>query len=739
MSKRTFTSRLDIEGSDGLHLERFEIWEALSEGFRAEVSAVARATLDPDAMLGKPVTIELELEGEGPLRVFKGVLIDVSVMPLEHGFSRMWGVVAPKLELCKLSSRTRGFPKQTVEDVVTAVLAEVGAKTVGFKLAKPLPQVPFIAQVEESDFDFVRRLLDQDGITFTVGDKGDPEKVLFFDDSTKAALIPHDDLLFDRDSTELDQNVVWEVRQRRSSTSAAVSVRDYQPELSQLHTTAARMEGTTGREVYLHPGNCEESHGSRKANLALQRLCARTTVFEGKSNNPWFQPGHRFLIQGHRRAAVNVEQFLLSVVHRGSLEGDLEDGAQVYENGFVSIPAKRPFRPAITRASPVRGPQLALIAGPSSEDIHADEHGRVRVHFRWDRDGPHDDHSSTWMRVGQVPVDDTVLLPRKDFEVVVDFELGDPNRPIVTSRLYNGEWMPPYDLPAQKTRSSLQSDTTGGDGAGSNELLFEDTAGAELMHLVASRDLGYSVAQDASLSVIGNQKIDVGETRDVTVGTDVNVAVLLDRKLSVTGKQELTVNQGLTETVGYVAGPPDEKLTVGASRDRKVGGDDVEEVNGNLERIVGGTQRIIGIDGYQHQVTKDSTTKVKGLWMEVVGKSRTSTVGGDRKQLVGAAKLLKAESFTVMAGKALITTCMALKSVCSGNRNEKTKGVAAVTAVNKIKIKAKKILLTADSKLEFRIGGTTIKLDSTGGVSIKSTTVDLKGVKELGQVMHRSN
>jgi hypothetical protein len=92
-----------------------------------------------------------------------------------------------------------------------------------------------------------------------------------------------------------------------------------------------------------------------------------------------------------------------------------------------------------------------------------------------------------------------------------------------------------------------------------------------------------------------------------------------------------------------------------------------------------------------------------------------------------------------MAGKALITTCMALKSVCTGNRNEKTKGVAAVTAVNKIKIKAKKILLTADSKLEFRIGGTTIKLDSAGGVSIKSTTVDLKGVKELGQVMHRSN
>jgi type VI secretion system secreted protein VgrG len=726
---------LEVEGQDAAAywVVEFEVEEALSTPYAARVVADTDEAPVPDDLLDLPAALVLEYAGS--LRRFQGVVLEAAVEALGTGRHRVEVVIVPRIALCGLGLRSRIFQDVDVKDVADAVLREAGVERVRFSLQEAHPKRAFVLQHQESDLAFLRRLLADEGVGFVIQEGEEGEEVLLFDTSTSLPAIEGETALYDRSAGQLAWEAAWGVRIRCASASDGVVVKDYDLRRPTVDLTARReADGARGREVYLHPGRyLEEAEGKRRARARLEALRSATLAFEGESSCPRLQPGRTFSLQATPNAAASIDHLAIAVRHRGYTPDEGEEGARVYQNAFRSIPADVPWRPPFEERPVVRGPQLAVVTTPG-EEIHCDEFGRVKVRFLWDRDGPSDDRSSTWLRVGQVALGGAVVLPRQGFEVLVDFEQGDPDRPFVSGHLYNGEATPPYALPGARTRSAFQSATTGG-GPGANELRFEDAAGAEEIFFNASKDFALTVHDDAHEAVANDRKLEVGATRTLAVGQDHRASVASDRELTVAGSLEVKVAGKLSDGVGG-----SESVTVGGTRKVDVGGDATTTVAGSLERKVGALEAVTAIIGFQRTTVGSSTVKVGAAWAELVGGSRKSSCGGSRTEKVGAVKLIKAKGTKVGAGGNLaVNAAGAYMTKCAGGRSDSAKGALAITAAGALSIKATDITIEGKSAVTLVAGGTVISLTSGGTVRLMSGTIKLDGTNTLPQPLHKSN
>jgi type VI secretion system secreted protein VgrG len=289
-----------------------------------------------------------------------------------------------------------------------------------------------------------------------------------------------------------------------------------------------------------------------------------------------------------------------------------ESEEERYHNRFTAVAADVQWRPRRTLPRPrIRGIQTAIVTGPAGEEIHTDEHGRVKCQFHWDRLGTMDDHSSCWIRVMQTWAGNgwgTWILPRIGMEVIVSFVDGDPDRPVVTGCLYNGDNRPPYSLPEQKTKSTYKSNSSLG-GGGYNEFRFEDKKGDEEIFTHAQRDYNEVVEHDHNTLVhncqtntvdidqtenihqnqfltvdinrtknVGlNETTNIGQTRNETVGLDEFIMITQHRSKMVGANETVMVGQNRTESVGE-----SEKVLVGSDRHIRVIGANQLEVNRHI-------------------------------------------------------------------------------------------------------------------------------------------------------------
>ena len=342
--------------------------------------------------------------------------------------------------------------------------------------------------------------------------------------------------------------------------SGKVALTDYNY-LTPSTSMAAEKAGALDRdlELYDYPGMYDDSGaGKQVARLRLEEAGAARRQGSGQGTCPRFCAGHWFTLEGHGRDDFNGEKLMLTRVrHRIEKSGqDLEAGALAaacsYENSFDCMPRETPFRPPRIVPRPVvRGPQTAVVVGPSGEEIYTDKHGRVKVQFHWDRLGSGDDKSSCWVRVAQAWAGagfGAQLIPRVGMEVVVEFLEGDPDRPLVTGCVHHAQNLPPLKLPDQKTRSTLRSRSSPG-GDGFNQITLEDRAGKELVYLHAQRDLQEEVLRNQSTDVGQDQTLKVGQDRTVTVDRHEQVTVKGDQKVDVKGAGTVTVGKDLTVTV----------------------------------------------------------------------------------------------------------------------------------------------------------------------------------------------
>lgn len=271
--------------------------------------------------------------------------------------------------------------------------------------------------------------------------------------------------------------------------------------------------------MYDYPGLYpNKGRGEHLTMARMQEEEAQITTIRGASDCRAFTTGYRFTLQDYYRQDMNNKAYVLMRLEHEAYQGASypgEDAAApdfVYSNSFECIPYDVPFRPLRRAEKPlVFGTQTAVVVGPSGDEIYTDDLGRIKVQFHWDRKGNRDQKSSCWIRVGQLwagPKWGAVFIPRIGQEVIVDFLEGDPDRPLVVGCVYHKSNLPPLDLPGEKTRSTIKSDSTIG-GGGFNEIRFEDKKGQEEIYIHAQKDKTVDVGNNRTVTIHNNDTLTV--------------------------------------------------------------------------------------------------------------------------------------------------------------------------------------------------------------------------------------
>ncbi len=382
----------------------------------------------------------------------------------------------------------------------------------------------------------------------------------------------------------------WKVEQQLRPGKCALTDYNFETPSSSLFASVdsrSRDAGNTRWEIFDYPGEYEKrDQGDSLVKLRMEEEETSRLVAAGESSCRSFMPGFKFELSGHPRNDQNGSYVLTSVTHSaregGYYTGPREASEGSYRNTFTAIPAAVPFRPArVTRKPLVQGPQTAVVVGPAGEEIYTDNYSRVKVQFHWDRLGQHNENSSCWIRVAQPWAGANwggIAIPRIGQEVVVDFLEGDPDRPLITGRVYNAAQMPPYELPANQTQTGIKSRSSKGGGAENfNELRFEDKKGSEEIYLHAEKnwtivtendknqntghDESLLIGHDRSKTVRNNETTGIGKNRTETVGENETITIGKDRTETVGGYEKITIAKDRTETV-----VGDESVTIGKNR-----------------------------------------------------------------------------------------------------------------------------------------------------------------------------
>ena len=359
--------------------------------------------------------------------------------------------------------------------------------------------------------------------------------------------------------------------------------------------------------------------GETYARVRIEELQARYETIVGQSDARGLAPGHTFTLTAYPRTDQNRKYLVTAVQHQvnvsdyASGEG-AGTGARLYHCAFEVIDAHETFRPLRTTPKPlVQGLQTAIVVGPAGEEIYTDKYGRVKVQFHWDRYGKADENSSRWIRVAQTWAGKkwgALCLPRIGQEVVVEFIEGDPDRPLITGSVYNDEQKVPYDLPAEKTKSTLKSNSSNG-GDGFNELRLEDKKGEEQVFIHAERNMDVRVKNDSLERVIGSRHLITGCEKDGAKGGDQREMTYRDKHLKVHRNQ-----------IEHVGG--DVQLLVGG----------VDSGQGNQDVALKGTKK--------ESIGKDNHLHVKGKRNEKVDGDQSLIVGGNQQERVGRKHALEA-------------------------------------------------------------------------------------------------
>ena len=484
----------------------------------------------------------------------------------------------------------RIFQEMTAVDVVMSVLGEYGlAKDVEKRLSRTPPTRTICVQYRESDLAFVDRLLEAEGICyFLEEDAKGGEKMILVDSAGAHEPIEGDDLLLYHPvsgGNAPDSAYVTDWRAGGRATSGRVSLKDYDFEKPRADLTAVKAipvgkHPNKDRELYDYPGlYSEQSDGDDFARIRMEAEAARARAFRASSNVARLSVGRTFRVDRHPRVDKGEAQ-LVTAVRRGyaldfpghadPAKGAMSAAAPSLVADAVRIEglsAAVQFRPAqVTPAPRIAGVQTAVVTGPGGEEIHTDEHGRIRIQFHWDRLGESDDKSTCWVRVA-TPWSGknwgAIAVPRIGQEVVVQFEEGDPDRPLVTGMLYNAATMPPYPLPASKTQSGVKTNSSKG-GGGYNELVMEDKKGAEYVRFQSERDYHQIVKNNAMINV----GFEHAERGDLTQMIKRNATEITGEvRTHITGMiEDLTVGMVYDEGIGVA-----KTQLVGLYKEEKVG------------------------------------------------------------------------------------------------------------------------------------------------------------------------
>ncbi len=595
-----FSIRVEGLPDDELRVLRLRGEEGISQLFRFDVELVSEnANVDFKGVVGKAAA--LGIAGTEEDRWVNGVVSRFEQGSIGKKFAKYFVQVVPRFWRLLLREDSRVFQDLSAPDIVKKVFEGAGipAKAHRASLKATYPSRGYCVQYQESDWAFVSRLLEEEGIFyFFEHTDGDHVLVLGDDPSAHGDVGGEPEIPFHDPKGFLPEaEYVGTFRYTESVRTGAVSMRDYNPAKPNTNLEAKDAGDVDGElEAFEFPGRYTAAEeGKRLARIRLGEQTAMRKVGVGHSVCRRLIPGYKFSLSEHRREDFNRSWLVTDLVHEGYEPQALEHEAPAneteteYTNEFRVIPADVTYRPLRTTPRPtVQGPQSALVVGPKGEEIYTDEYGRVKVQFFWDRRGKQDEKSSCWVRVAQPPLGGSMVLPRIGWEVLVEFIGGDIDQPVVIGRLWNANHMPPYTLPDQKNMTSLKSSTTPG-GGGFNEIRLDDSKGKEQIFLNAQKQL------DAR----------VGEDSYELVGKDAHLIVKENQVMRVEGESHLKVDG-------------DDVTELGKDLHLKVKGKEAVEIGGSHSFTVKGDVIEVFKANHSEQTTQNYYLKAMGVVIEAM-------------------------------------------------------------------------------------------------------------------------
>jgi type VI secretion system secreted protein VgrG len=611
--------------------------------------------------------------GGGTWREFVGTCIEAEFVGLHEGYSFFTLEIRPWLWFLTKTNNNRIFQNMNAVDIIKKIFGDRGFSDYTINTSRtPDPRI-YCVQYNETDFDFISRLMEEEGIYYFSTVTGGKDMLSIVDSAGAHQPVPGAatiEFKMREPGYRRSEDHIFEWRGGESVRSGKVTLRDYNFETPQADKTTVKAipkgnHSHKNYELYGYPGHYRENAlGDIYSRIKMEAEACKHAQRDGICNVRTFATGATYTLSGHSRSSDNQQYLVTSGVHMMQIEVQEEDETQQVQNQtgarkggggqaapdlpgtikfdeknkdsyrctFQAIPKTVPFRAPLETLWPrIPGILLAKVTGPSGEEIHTDKYGRIKVQFPWDRevvwagDGKGKETSSCWVRVvttwsgkdwGMVHV------PRIGQEVVIQFEDGDIDRPICTGMMYNAETMPPYALPANMTQMGIKTRSSKGGGSDNyNELVFEDKKDAEFIRMHSEKDYFLTVENDAKVS-IGQTKKDPG-----SLTTDIHK----DRTETIhTGDLTLTVKSG------------NEKRDIKTNREEKVGADAKQEVGGNKAMKVTGN--------YEGNTGGNSKAAV-------TGNSETSVTGTTKHASTGAMTIESPASITLkVAGSSIEIT-----------------------------------------------------------------------------------
>jgi type VI secretion system secreted protein VgrG len=728
-------------GWGGFDVVGFRAHEAISAPFRYEITLVRSADSGPvdlSTLVDSPATLAIATLNRW--RRVHGILAEAECLERTSEILLYRVLLVPHWWRARVRRHCRNFVNRTLREIISDVLAnksyenpegldglseldeevtpppegldtehDFEAPTASFRWAVDVDARirnrnlrSYVVQYNETDFDFVSRLLEEEGISYYFEHASDRLVMTLSDKPGSLPLFNRDERFTMRSvagglGREEQLEVIRSFHEHRGLRENQVTMRDYDWHRSHmvLEGTAKAPESTTASADYhAFPARDERIYDEpceTPAEVHMQRFDAAQQLARGTGTVRTMEPGYRFTVVDDAGLMEEGEYLTVSVqtsacqmnletteaepARLGLHEGHGEREVPWHTCRFTVLDHEVHYRPPERAGKPrIHGIQTATVTAEEFEseqpEINADEHARVRVRFPWDERPENEGATSDWVRVSQGwagPRYGALYHPRVGHEVLIAYLQGDPDRPLVVGRVYNVQNPPPYDGDAEPTKSTLKSQSSP-DASGFNELRFEDLAGSEQIYLHAQKDLDERVNHDHTTDV-GHDQLD-------TVGNDQTFRITHHQSTHVGGDQSIDVAHSRTLEVG-----DDETITIGADRIRSIGNDCKVSVGGSRSAFI----------------VNDNSVSVGG--------NESLTVSGERRVLIETA-----ESYTV-SGKRIVK-CEGIQRMIAGDRLVEIEGGSDVLTVSgERRVKAGQTKLTMD--------GTCIILDSGGGAVLK--------------------
>jgi type VI secretion system secreted protein VgrG len=635
-----------VLGDNVLLLQSFTGHEAISRLFVYELDLFSdNDSIAAKDLVGTTITWSVNEVDQDP-RYFNGMVSRMTAGGLSARSMRRYRVeVVPELWFLTRTANCKIYQNKSSMDIIKSVLSDFGVTALQDSTTGTYNPRDYCVQYRETAFNFISRLMEEEGIFYFFQHAQGSHTLVLADANTVFQSCASNPVNFS--SGQYAPNVIssWEhLYEYRSGMYTATDYNFETPSTSLLSSTNTilQLPNISSYEIFDYPGLfMKKSDGTSEVKIRMTEEETPYNVVSGASECCTFTPGGKFQLQDHEVSSEAGKYVITSISHR-AVDRSYGNTSQPsrYNNSFTCIPDSVTYRPARTTPKPfVQGPQTAVVVGKSGEEIYVDKYGRVKVQFFWDRLGTKDENSSCWVRVAQHWAGKNwgfIVNPRIGQEVIVDFIEGDPDRPIITGRVYNAEQMPPYTLPDNMTQTGIKSNSSKG-GGGSNELRFEDKKGSE--------DIYFHAQKDYDQVVENNSNITIGSSNSDTcpVGSQ-TISVYKDRTTSIeTGNETLTVKQG-NRSVTIKQGNETFEVSQGTRTVTVMGNDSHEVKQGN---------RSVKVDqgNDSHEVSMGN----RDVKIDMGNDTLTISMGNQTTKLdLGAASTEAMQSITLKVGESSV-------------------------------------------------------------------------------------